>query len=52
MAHVILRFRTKTNFLKMSINKMPDIWEIKQSLKNVLNSLPVTSPLLYLCLIS
>lgn len=45
---VILRLRTKqSSFPKMSINKMLDVWEIKQSLTNVLNSLPVSTRLLY-----
>ena len=48
MVRVILRLRTKrSSFLKMSINKMLDVWEIKQSLTNVLNSLPVSTRLLY-----
>lgn len=48
MVRVILRLRTKrSSFLKMSINKMLDIREIKQSLTNVLNSLPVSTRLLY-----
>lgn len=48
MVRVILRLRTKrSSFLKMSINKMLDVREIKQSLTNVLNSLPVSTRLLY-----
>lgn len=49
MVCVILRLRTKrSSFPKMSINNMLDVWEIKQPLTNVLNSLPVSTRLSYL----
>lgn len=48
MVCVILGFRTKRiSLLKMSINTVLDVWEMKQSLTDVLNSLPVSTRLLY-----